>query len=79
MDVWVELLDKRRNFAAKILNQFMFAYIILYVGQTQSLGERVFIGALSGLVFSIFIWLMNKRSAKKEQKEAELVKANKAS
>ena len=52
----------------------MFAYIILYVGQTQSLGERVFIGALSGLVFSIFIWLMNKRSAKKEQKEAELVK-----
>ena len=34
----------------------------------------MFIGALSGLVISIFIWLMNKRSAKKEQKEAELVK-----
>ena len=66
--------DKSRNFASKILNQYMFAYIILYVGQTQSLDERVFIGALSGLVISIFIWLMNKRSAKKEQKEAELVK-----
>ena len=52
----------------------MFAYIILYVGQTQSLGERVFIGVLTGLVFNIFIWSMNKRSAKKEQKEAELVK-----
>lgn len=52
----------------------MFAYIILYVGQPQSLSERMFIGALTGLVISIFIELMNKRSAKKEQKEAELVK-----
>ena len=39
--------------------------LVLLYGQSQSMGEEFFVGAMSAIFFSIIIWLFNKRKQKK--------------
>lgn len=43
--------------------------LVLLYGQSQSMGEEVFVGAISALFFSIIMWLFNKRKQKKDIEE----------
>ena len=43
--------------------------LVLLYGQSQSMGEEFFVGAMSAIFFSIIIWLFNKRKQKKDIEE----------
>lgn len=43
--------------------------LVLLYGQSQSMGEEFFVGAISALFISIIMWLFNKRKQKKDIEE----------
>jgi len=47
----------------------MFVNIVLLYGQSQPVGEKLFVGAICGAITTFIIWLIQKRDKKKEVKE----------